>query len=362
LIGSDQKVLNLDYKERFKRCMNHEETDRVPVDLWIDSHDPAVKANLLKSTGFDKYENLLDYLDIDLYRFKSTILQDKLNPESELEKYFIPSNDEKLLTLSSEMPRPLLNVEEPEELVNFVWPSPDVFDYAGLLKFTESQENRVLWAQPGDWSPFFCRMCDLAGMEKILMDMILNPPLIEAMIEKIFYFYSETFKRTLEATKGKLDVFSFGDDYATQINMMFDAKYWKKYFKEPVRKLCDLVKSYGVYVSFHSCGSVEKIIPDLIDAGVDILFPIQPKAKGMGAEHLKKEFGKDVVFYGGIDLQEILPYGTEQQVRDEVNRVVNILGKDGGYIMASAHGMLKDVPQANILAMYDEVRRISFRK
>jgi uroporphyrinogen decarboxylase len=115
-------------------------------------------------------------------------------------------------------------------------------------------------------------------------------------------------------------------------------------------------------VSFHSCGSVEKIIPDLIDAGVDILFPIQPKAKNMGAEHLKKEFGKDVVFYGGIDLQEILPYGTEQQVRDEVNRVINILGKDGGYIMASAHGMLKDVPQANILAMYDEVRRISFRK
>jgi uroporphyrinogen decarboxylase len=92
--------------------------------------------------------------------------------------------------------------------------------------------------------------------------------------------------------------------------------------------------------------------------GVDILFPIQPLAAGMEPDGLKKDFGSDVVFYGGIDVQRLLPFGTEAEVRSEVTRVSRILSKDGGYIMASSHGILKDVPYSNVLAMYDEINKL----
>jgi uroporphyrinogen decarboxylase len=354
-------MLNLGYRERFKMCMNHQDTDRVPTDLWLDSNDPNVKSNLLKYTGFDRYEKLLNYLDIDIYRFKPAVRKNNENIEDEFIKFFIPNTDKKYLTLSSEFPRPLINLEDPEKLEQFQWPTADIFDYSSVEPVLDEQKHRVLWVQPGSWSPIFCRMCDLAGMEKVLMDMILNPALTEATIEKIFVFYYDVFQKTLEATKGRLDVFSFGDDYASQIDMMFDLRLWKKYFKGPMKKLCELIKSYGVLISFHSCGAINKLMPDLIDLGIDIIFPIQPKAKGMDAEHLKKEYGNDIVFYGGIDIQEIMPYGTEQEVRSEVSRVTQILGKGGGYILASGHSILEDVPQANVIAMYDEVRRMAFR-
>jgi len=202
-------------------------------------------------------------------------------------------------------------------------------------------------------------MCDLAGIEKVLTDIILNPELTKATIERICEFYHDAFKRTLEAGKGYIDVFSFGDDYATQLNMMINVEHWRQYFKEPARRLIQLAKSYGVLVSFHSCGAIDKIIPDLIEIGVDILFPIQPLATDMSAERLKSLYGRDIVFYGGIDIQRVLPLGTEEEVRAEVARVLNVFGRDGGFILCTGHSILSDVPVRNILAMYDEALKIA---
>ena len=124
-----------------------------------------------------------------------------------------------------------------------------------------------------------------------------------------------------------------------------------------MRELCTLIKSYGVYIAFHSCGAVSEVISDFMELGIDILFPIQPKAKGMDAAALKSAFGKNLVFYGGIDVQEILPFGSVSDVRSEVRRVSDIMGREGGYILSSAHTILRDFPVENIVAMYDEGKK-----
>ena len=339
--------------------MSHKESDKVPADLWLDSSDPGVKTKLLSYMSQDSYEGLLDLFDIDIYRFKPEVSTKFKDTANGLAKFFRPFQNPDYLSFSNDsVKRPLINVEAPEELDAFEWPSGEIFDYSNIGPILDSQIHRVLWAQAGTWSPIFCRMCDLCGIEKILVDLIENPELINSMIGKLLNFYKDSFRRTLEASKGRLDVMCFGDDFATQQGLMFSKGTWDKYFRNPMKELCDLIKSYGVYVAFHSCGAVSEMIPEFINVGVDIVFPIQPRAKGMEAERLKAEYGRDIVLYGGIDIQEVLPFGTEQDVRDEVARAAGILAKGGGYILASGHGIMSDVPPANVRAMYDERNRI----
>lgn len=347
----------MNHKERVYKCFEHQNTDRVPIDLWLDSSDPKVLENFLKYTNCSSYGELMDLLDIDVFRPKTPVAEKYINEEHESFKCFLPNKDPKHKTYTSEFKRPLGDAEKIADIEKYQWPKPDIFNYNGLLPICENQKERFLWVQAGTWSPIFCRICDLCGMEKTLVDMMLNPGLIEAIIEKLVDFYYNAFKNTLEVGKGVIDAFSFGDDYASQLDMMFDVELWRKFFKKPLRKLCNLIKSYGVLIGFHSCGSIIKIIPDLIELGVDMIFPVQPRAKGMDLKELKKEYGKDLTFYGAIDVQETLPYGTEAQVREEVRKAIRILGENGGYILSSSHTILRDVPIENVLAMLDEARR-----
>lgn len=354
-LAAGEMTMKSIHRERFELCMGHRESDKIPADLWLDSNDPGVKTKLLRYTSQDRYEDLLDYFDIDIYRFKPDVSPKAKGTAGEIADFFLPVPNTNYLSFSNDsVRRPLIHVETPAELDAFAWPSGDLFDYSNFDSILDSQSHRVLWAQAGTWSPVFCKMCDLCGIEKVLVDLIENPDLIRAMTIKIVDFYKDSFRRTLEAAKGRLDVMGFGDDIATQQGLMFSKELWLAYFKDPMKELCDLIQSYGVYVAFHSCGAVSEMIPEFVDAGADIVFPIQPRARGMEAERLKKEFGSDVVLYGGIDIQETLPFGSAQDVRDEVAHVAGILSKDGGYILASAHGLMSDVPPANVCAMYDE--------
>lgn len=120
-----------------------------------------------------------------------------------------------------------------------------------------------------------------------------------------------------------------------------------------------LAHSHGVYVFFHSDGAVRKIIPDMVEAGIDVLNPIQWRCKGMDREKLKRDFGSKVVFHGGMDNQQTLAFGLEKQVRQEVRDNLNILGKGGGYILAPCHNIQPVTPIRNILAMYEEAYKQS---
>ena len=137
---------------------------------------------------------------------------------------------------------------------------------------------------------------------------------------------------------------------------MFSPEMWRRFFKSQLTELMGVCHDAGIHTFYHSCGSIVPIIPDLIEAGVDILDPIQTKAEGMVPEVLKEKFGNDLVFHGGVDEQELLPRGTVEDVTAEVRHLISTLGQGGGYILSSSHTLQPDTPPENIVAMFDTVK------
>ena len=150
---------------------------------------------------------------------------------------------------------------------------------------------------------------------------------------------------------------SSGDDFATQASLfmspdMFREKI-KPYFKERVRFTKEMTDAAFLH---HSCGNVHDLIDDLIDSGVDLLNPIQPTNEMMDPARLKKEFGDSIVFHGGLDTQEVLPFGTEETVKAAVNELISTMNVDGGYVFAAAHNIQPDVPPENVIHMFKAAR------
>jgi len=193
----------------------------------------------------------------------------------------------------------------------------------------------------------------LRGVEQCMLDIALNPEIIEAIIAKEIEFFLEYGKRLFEQIKGKVDIFFMGDDFASQNGMLMSLEQWRRLFKPGLRAYIDLAHSYGIKVMHHTCGAIYDMIPDFIDCGLDILQSLQPKAKGMDLKKIKQEYGKYICFQGGIDIQETMPHGTPEDVRNEVLDRIRTLGKGGGYILGTAHNMLPDVPVENALAYFD---------
>jgi uroporphyrinogen decarboxylase len=195
----------------------------------------------------------------------------------------------------------------------------------------------------------------LVGLEKFLMDLTLGRPYLFALMDRILQISIETGRQLI---KVGADVIWAGDDFGGQGGMIMSPEMWRRIFKPRIKQMFDEFRKAkpDIKLAWHSCGSIIPIIPDFIEIGLDILNPIQPLAAGMEPKFLKKTFGKDLTFFGGIDLQELMPYGTVQQVKEEVTRRINILGKGGGYIVAPAHNIQDDTPLQNIFAMYEAVK------
>lgn len=153
------------------------------------------------------------------------------------------------------------------------------------------------------------------------------------------------------------DMIWLGDDVGTQINMIMSPDIYNKHLQPRLKKVIQTIKAKNntVKVAYHSCGAISAIIPDLIEAGMDVLNPIQPKAAGMDLGRLKKEYGKDIAFFGGVDVQGVLPNGSIADVKNEVRLRINQAAEDGGYILAPAHNIQPDTPTENIYAMYEAV-------
>jgi uroporphyrinogen decarboxylase len=138
---------------------------------------------------------------------------------------------------------------------------------------------------------------------------------------------------------------------------MISPAQWRRFLKPTFRKVFDLVKSYGFKVWFHSCGTFRPVLPDLIESGIDVWETVQVHLGGNDPEVLKHEYGKNLAFYGAISTQRTLPHGSPEDVRAEVRERIRVLGQGGGYICGSDHGIMPDVPIANVVAMLDEVRQ-----
>jgi uroporphyrinogen decarboxylase len=232
-----------------------------------------------------------------------------------------------------------------------VWPDPAHFDYAGFAASTK--QLAVKYATRGPyWVPLFCTVCDLFGMETALMKMATEEDVFEAAVQGVFERVYGICERMIDAAGDDLDILCLGDDFATQRGLMISPEHWRRFLKPWYAKLFGLGKAKGKFVWFHSCGDVTAVLPDLIEAGMDVWETVQLHTLPMSAEDLKREFGRDVVFFGGVSTQR-LPFASPESVREETLRCIDVLGKGGGYICGPDHHIKPDVSVANTLALFD---------
>jgi len=199
----------------------------------------------------------------------------------------------------------------------------------------------------------------LRGVEKFFTDLYLEKKFAEALIDKILEYKLAYWNIVLDSFGEGEVIISEADDYGTESSLLISPKMLKDIFFPRLKKLFKFIKEKNpkARIFFHSCGAIREIIPDLIDIGVDILNPIQYKATGMGLKNLKKDFGKEIVFWGGgIDTQKILPFGNSKAVEDEVKRVIDIMAPGGGFVFATVHNLQSDVPIKNIISMLETLK------
>ena len=239
-----------------------------------------------------------------------------------------------------------------EGLLEYKFPFDRVDSLVNLMKpLMELKDDYFIGC---DVSPCVFEMYwRLRGMEKTLTEMALAPDLTQEMLKRCTEFSIELSEKA--CGRFDLDWLWLGDDAAGQQSMLMHPQTWRQMVKPLLKRSADVGKRHGIYVAFHSCGAIRPIIEDLIEIGVDVLNPIQCNCPGMEPLELKREFGEDLAFMGGIDTQGVLPNGTSSQVRRATARLLEGMTTDGGgYILAASHAVPPETPDDNIFAMYDE--------
>jgi uroporphyrinogen decarboxylase len=198
----------------------------------------------------------------------------------------------------------------------------------------------------------------LRGIKKILMDMVINPDIAKTIFNRIFNFYEEYSRRTLEAAEGNIDIFFTGDDFGTQRNMFISVDMWKVFLQDNFKKFINIGHKFNCKVAHHTCGSIVPLIPNFIESGLDILNPLQPDVVGMDHVKIKKEFGRYLTFHGAISIQKTLPFGTTEDVYSEVKDRVEQLASSGGYIFCTAHNIQSDTSLDNVKALIKAYREL----
>ena len=206
----------------------------------------------------------------------------------------------------------------------------------------------------------------MRGFEAYLKDLYKRPDVLQRLMDKLCDFWCETAENMVAAAgPDNIDIIYFGEDLGTQEGCMFDPEgIYRKYLKPRHRRMVETVKSLTnnrAKVCFHCCGSVSRFIPHLIEIGIDALNPVQVTAKNMEPQYLKDEFGDRLSFWGGINTQRILPFGTAQEVAEETKAMIDIFGKGGGYVLNSVHNIQAEVPPENIVAMFETGVQHSYR-
>ncbi|MEN6485567.1 MAG: uroporphyrinogen decarboxylase family protein, partial [Syntrophobacteraceae bacterium] len=159
--------------------------------------------------------------------------------------------------------------------------------------------------------------------------------------------------RVFKAADGEIDIFMMGDDIGGQTGPLISLDMWRKYFRNGFKTYIDIAHQYGIPVMYHTCGDVKQFIPDFIECGLDILQSLQPKATNMDIRKLKQEFGKDIVFQGGMDIQHVLPLGTPEDVKAMAKYALDSAKAGGGYIICTAHNIQIDTAVENVVALFE---------
>lgn len=374
-------------RERLQRALNHQEADRVPMDLGatrnsgitmpayrrlVESLGLALETQPLGTTGNSRVlgvaaidERVLERLGVDVrgvflgppdnwadIELPDNAFQDQWGvvwkrPPTSL--YFDPVRF------------PLAGEISLHDVVRYPWP-----DVAGDAGYTRGLRDRALWLHERTEYGIVLHLQDicvhygqwLRGYEDWYTDFHLNPGVLTAIMDAVLERRMAVAESAIAAVGDIVDVISCSDDVADQRGPMVSPDSYRKFIKPRHRRFFDMVHSRSdAKVLFHSDGSLPKLLPDFIEIGIDFINPVQVSAAGMDdTARLKREFGRDIGFWGAIDNVRVLPYGTPDDVRAEVQRRIRDLGPGGGYVLGAVHNIQPDVPPENIVALFDSAR------
>jgi uroporphyrinogen decarboxylase len=251
---------------------------------------------------------------------------------------------------------PLAGMETAAEVEAYPWP-----DAAAPSRCTGLREKVLELRSRSPRAIAFNLGCQIAsqarnmrGYEQWLMDFLLNPALAEAVMRKIMAIHMITAERMLAVIGDQVDVVTVADDLATQSGPMMSPAIYRKIIRPLQREMFGFIKARTkAKLFYHCCGAASFFLEDFLEAGIDILNPVQVSAANMDPEFLKKNYGGRVTFWGGVDTQHLLPYGSPREVADGVKRLIDIMAPGGGFILAAVHNIRPEVPPENLVALFD---------
>ena len=351
-------------RTRVSQALAHKEPDRVPIDYWAASE---VTARLLERYGFSSEEELLQHLDVDFRYIDGPAYvgpEPAVHADGSKEDHFgVPrkrvsyGKGSQSGAYSEVAAFPLESATSVEEIERYPkWPHVDWFDFEPVREqarraresgktvvFMGDRLNRCAQLKPAMY---------LRGVDQILVDLYVNEDIARAIFRRVADFYAEYLRRTLEAAQGNIDIVFTGDDFGTQQNTFMPVETWRNMLRDGFKQFIDIGHAFGCKVAHHTCGSIKRLIPDFIECGLDILNPLQPEVQDMDYAEIKAAFGQHISFHGGISIQKTLPYGTADDVRNEVKDRIAKLASSGGYILSTAHNIQVDTPLENVEVLF----------
>lgn len=341
--------------------VNRQIPDRIPKDLsW--GLCPAMEKEFKERTGCDDYYEYFN-LDIRLVEFAPS------KCKRDFSKYFEGRNLKENHTIDEwgvaiekskdeslhfqHLVSPLKEGMTEEQAREF--PLPDFLEpyrHQHFRKLIEGYHEKGLAVCGNLVQTIFEKAWAIRGFEETMMDMLAEPEAISILFDRIVDLRIEQMKIMLDAG---IDILMLGDDVGMQTGMLIGADTWREHLKPRLAKLIKEAVTIrpGLPIFYHSCGNPGDIIPDLIEIGVTVLNPIQPEC--LDLQFVKDTYGDKLAFWGGVSAQTNMSFGTPEQVKEEVKRCIEILGKDGGYLVGPNHMVEPEVPWENLEAFFEAV-------
>lgn len=372
---------SMTHRERVMRAVSHREPDRVPMDLGahvnssihsfayqklknalgVDVDKPAgLVSKMMQDVAVQ--DSVLNVLDVDARGvFHGSCKSRKDDGYEWIDEWGVARIKPQGAYYYDMVRAPLAGQITVQDIANYSWPSVD--DPAIVKGLKEQVEH---WRATTDCaivlnvpSAFVHQSQYMRGFEDWFMDLAADPKLAAAMFDAIVDIRMAWGAQILDAVGRDVDIILTSDDMGTQTGLQFSPRTYRQLLKPRHAKYWDMIHSKtDAPVMLHSCGSIYEILPDFIDMGIQIINPVQTRAVNMQPEKLKKEFGAHLAFWGGVDIQEVMPFGSPEDVRNEVKHLFETLGKGGGWVLCPAHNLQPEIPPENIIALYQAGREL----
>ncbi|MFW6309077.1 MAG: uroporphyrinogen decarboxylase family protein [bacterium] len=348
-------------RERVMTALGHKETDRVPFSHGMGINKP-VREELAKYLGMDSEQEFNNYFkslsDIqytgpDYCGPSSRNTIDKEGRETDIWGVVREPVSYGKGSYNEICHYPLGDIKDIKELDSFQWPTTEWWDVSKIndkIKQINSDNEYAITIGNGN---IYETSWYMRGFEQMFLDLAINPELAYEIMKRVTDYYISYFKMVLEAADGMIDIVFTADDIGQQQGLLISLDMWEKMIKPHHQRLNKVLHDYGVKIMYHSDGAIMEAVPGLIDMGIDVLEALQFEARGMDPRKLKDNYGDKLCFHGGVSVQQTLPHGAPEEVKEEVKARIGVLGENGGYILAPSHAIQAGTPPENVIAFLE---------